>query len=73
MLANWFHFSKICHYVKSVRIRNFSGPHFPVFGLNTEEYSVSLRIQSECENIRNRKTPNTYTFHVVFKRISVIV
>ena len=27
------------HYVKSVRIRRFSGPYFPVFGLNTERYS----------------------------------
>ena len=33
--------------VKSVRIRSFSGPYFPAFGLNTERYSVSLRIQSE--------------------------
>ena len=33
----------------------FSGPYFPVFGLSTERYSVSLRIQSECEKIRTRK------------------
>ena len=32
------------HYVKSVRIRSYTGPHFPAFGLNTERYSVSLRI-----------------------------
>ena len=25
-------------------------PHFPAFGLNTERYSLSLRIQSECGN-----------------------
>ena len=25
------------HCVKSVRIRSFSGPHFPVFGLNNSE------------------------------------
>ena len=25
----------ILHYVKSVQIRSFSGPYFPVFGLNT--------------------------------------
>ena len=25
----------------------FSGPYFPVFGLNTEIYGVNLRIQSE--------------------------
>ena len=27
--------------VKIVRIRSFSGPHFPAFGLNTETYSVN--------------------------------
>ena len=27
------------HCVKSVRIRSFSGSHFPVFGLNTKRYS----------------------------------
>ena len=32
-----------------------SGPYFPVFGLNTKRYSVSLRIQSECGKIRTRK------------------
>ena len=29
-----------------------SGPYFPTFGLNTERYKVSLRIQSECGEIR---------------------
>ena len=29
-------------------------PHIPAFGLNTERYEVSLRIQSECGNIRTR-------------------
>ena len=33
----------------------FSGLYFPTFGLNTERYSVSLRIQSECRKIRTRK------------------
>ena len=33
----------------------FSGPYFPAFGLNTERYGVSLRIQSECGKIRTRK------------------
>ena len=33
----------------------FSGPFFPAFGLNMERHSVSLRIQSECGKIRNRK------------------
>ena len=30
------------HCLKSVRIWNYSGPHFPAFGLNTERYAVSL-------------------------------
>ena len=51
------------HCVKSVRIRSFSGPYFPAFGLNTERYGVSLHIQSECGKIRPKKTPNTDTFH----------
>ena len=38
--------------MKSIRIRSFSGPYFPAFGLN---------IQSTCEKIRTRKTPNTDT------------
>ena len=50
------------HCVKSVRIRSFSGPHFPAFGLNTGKYGVSLRIQSECGKIRTRKSPNMDTF-----------
>ena len=32
-------------------------PHFPAFGLNTERYSVSLRIQSECGEIRDKCGP----------------
>ena len=33
------------HSVKSVRIRSYSGPHFPAFGLMTERYGVSLFTQ----------------------------
>ena len=32
------------HCVKNVRIRSYSGPYFPTFGLNTKRYFVSLRI-----------------------------
>ena len=32
------------HCVKSIRIRSYSGLHFPAFRLNTEKYRVSLRI-----------------------------
>ena len=49
----------------SVRIRSFSGPSFPAFGLNTERYGISLHIQSEYGKIRTRKTPNTDTLYAV--------
>ena len=35
--------------------RVFSGTYFPAFGLNTERYGVSLRIQSKCGKIQTRK------------------
>ena len=53
------------HCVKIVHIGRFSDSHFPTFGLNTERFSVSLHIQSECGKIRTRKTPNTDTIHAV--------
>ena len=53
------------HCVKSVRIRSYSGPHFPTIGLNTERYGVSLHIQSEYGKMRTRITPNMDTFHAV--------
>ena len=66
------------HCVKSVRIRSYSGPHFPAFGLNKERYSVSLRIQSACLKYRTRITPNMDTFHavspvVIWRKASVII
>ena len=33
----------------------FSDPYFRAFGLNTQRYEVSLRIQFECGKIRTRK------------------
>ena len=39
--------------------------HFPAFGLNTDRYSVSLRIQFECGKIRTRITPTMDTFYAV--------
>ena len=55
--------------VKNVRIRSFSGPYFPSFGLNTERYRVSLRIQSKCGKMQTRKTPNRGTFCAVMANI----
>ena len=51
---------------KNVRIRNYSGPYFPAFGLNTERYRLSLRIQCKCEKIRTRVTSNTDTQCLIF-------
>ena len=53
---------KPSHCVKSVRIRSYSSPYFLAFRLNTETYSVSLLIQSECGIIATRITPSTDTF-----------
>ena len=53
------------YHIKSVRIRSYSGPYFPAFGLNMERYGVSLHIKSKCGKLRIRITPNTDTFHVV--------
>ena len=61
---SWFGYRKI-HCVKSVRIRSYSGPHFPAFGLNTERHSASVRFQSECGKMRIRITPNRNTFYAV--------
>ena len=43
--------------MKSVRIRSYSSPCFPAFGLNPERYSASLHIQSKCEKMLTRITP----------------
>ena len=58
--------------MKSVRIRSYSGPHFPACGLNTERYSVSFRIRSECGKMRTRITLNTVTFYAVIHTKSVL-
>ena len=57
----WFKF----YCVKKVSIWSYSGPYFPAFRLNTERYSVSIRIQSEFGKIRTRITLNTDTFYAV--------
>ena len=67
-LKNLKKFVETLHCVKSVRIRSCSGPYFLAFGLNSERFGVSLRIQSECGKIRTRITRNTDTFHAVFAR-----
>ena len=49
--------------MKIVHIGSFSGPYFLAFELNTDRFSVSLRIQSKCGEIRTRKTANTDNFY----------
>ena len=51
--------------MKIVHIRSFSGPYFLAFELNTDRFSVSLRIKSKCGEIRTRKTANTDKFYAV--------
>ena len=53
--------------VKNAPIWSYSCPHLPTFGLNTERYGVSVRIQSEYGKMRTRITPNTDTFYAVIK------
>ena len=46
---------------------------FPAFGLNTERCEVSLRILSECGEMRTRITPNTDTLHAVKAAVALRV
>ena len=57
------------HCMKSVQIRSFSGPYFPLFGLNTEIYSANLLIQSEFREI---KTLYLDTFYAMFSNIALL-
>ena len=50
----WSWVSKLHTAWKVSKYGGFSGPYFPVFGLNTEIYGVS---QSKHRKIRTRKTP----------------
>ena len=47
---------------KRVRIWSCSRPRFSRIWT---EYGVSIRIQSECGEMRNRITPNTDTFYAL--------
>ena len=52
----------------------YPGPYFPAFGLNTEKYFVSFRIQSECGKIRTRKNSvfGQLSRSVIFSSLSKI-
>ena len=64
---------KAYHCKRGVRIRSYSGLYSPVFRLNTEQYGVSVCIQSEIGKMRTRITPNTDIFHAVYTVWPVIV
>ena len=59
-VTNWIQcyriITKLITAWKVSKYRVFSGPYITAFELNTERYSLSLRIQSECGKIRNRKS-----------------
>ena len=52
-------------FMKSAKMRSFSGPYFPLFGPNTEIFSLNLSIRYECEKIGTRKIPNLDIFNAV--------
>ena len=64
--GSWGEWEWEWHCVKSVRNRCYSCPRFPTFGLNTERYGVSLRIQSECGKMQTRITPNINTLYALW-------
>ena len=57
----WFEMNEVLDLrcVKNARIRSYSGPHFPAFGLNTESN------QFDCGKRPTKITPNTTTFYAV--------
>ena len=52
----------------------FSGPQFPVFGLNTDIYFVNIRIQSEFGKIRTRENSvfGHFSRRAIFTKSSII-
>ena len=52
----------LCHFVKSVRIRSFSGQYFPALGLNTEGYSLSNAGKYGPEKLRIQTLFTHYKF-----------
>ena len=65
--SNWLVLRKKSPYLEL--FRSAFSPYFRAFGLNTERYGVSLRIQSECRKMlgkmQTRITPNTDSFYAV--------
>ena len=51
----------------------FSGPYFPVFGLNTEIYGINVHIQSDTGKYGPEKNLYLDTFHTVWNIMYVSV
>ena len=62
----WDCFFKFCTAWKVSKCGVFSGPYFRIFWLNTEIYSVNLRIQSEYRKIRTRNNPVLGHFSFIY-------
>ena len=50
------------NFLKPVRIRGYSGPYFPAFGLNTERYSYLCLLSSNAGKYGPEETPYLDTF-----------
>ena len=76
--CNWWNvkhnaYLKISLCEKCQNTEFFSGLYFPTFELNTERYSVSLRIEFECGKIRTEKNSVVGHFsHSVYVKIRFI-
>ena len=56
--------------MKSVRIRSYSGPHFPAFGLKTERYFVLADKYNPEYGHFLRSELHTFLFSFVLKKAS---
>ena len=51
----------------------FSGPYFPVFGLNTEIYGVNSVSSRNTRKFGPENTPYLDAFHAVFKIVTLLI
>ena len=61
------------HCVKSLRIRSYSGPHFPELRLNMERYGVSVRIYSKCGKMREKFGPEKIQMQTLFTQCLMLM
>ena len=71
--SDWIRRDSKCSYSESLWSAFFS--YFPAFGLNTERYSylsVFSPNAGKCGKMWTRTTPNTDTFYLVIRSLSVV-